>query len=292
MHEDTPDDLVHDLFAETALGDHPLGRSVMGTQSTVGAITVESLRDFHDTNYHNRNLVVAAAGSVDHEELVGRIDGSFPTEGREPAPRLPAAPTPKVRLRLNGRQTEQVHVVVGGLGYSRQHPDRFAWGVLDTLLGGGMSSRLFVEIREKRGLAYSVYSYRNLFRETGLYAVYAGTAPGNLRAVMGLITEELDRLVSEGITEEELDRAKGHMRGSMVLSLEESSSRMSRLGKSELVQGEILSVDEMISRVEAVTLEDVAQVARDLLRAEARVIAAVGGVEEDELAPFVVDGAG
>src|ERR671925_277675 len=132
--------------------------------------------------------------------------------------------------RVARRKTEQAHICVGGLGYSRQHPDRFAWGVLDNLLGGGMSSRLFQEIREKRGLAYSVYSYRSMFSETGLYAIYAGTAPGNAKEVLALVGEEMDRLVSEGISEEELERAKGHTRGGIVLGLEDPSSRMSRLG--------------------------------------------------------------
>ncbi|MGH7426591.1 MAG: M16 family metallopeptidase, partial [Candidatus Methylomirabilales bacterium] len=287
MHEDTPDDLVHDIFAEVVLGSHELGRAVMGTIKTVGAIPLNGLRHFHDTNYHSRNIVVAAAGNVDNDDLVGLIESFFPPDDRPTLARVPALPSPPARLRMVMRSTEQAHLVVGGIGYSRQHPDRFAWGVLDSLLGGGMSSRLFQEIREKRGLAYSIFSYRSTFSETGLYGIYAGTTPGNVLEVLRIVTDELDRLVSVGITEEELERAKGHMRGGMVLSLEDSYSRMGRLGKSELVHGEILSVDELIARVDAVTLEDVGRVSRDLLRPEGRVLALIGPLAEEDFSGWV-----
>jgi predicted Zn-dependent peptidase len=276
MHEDTPDDLVHDVFAEALFGSHPLGREVMGTVQTVNAISPESLRDFHQDNYHPHNTVVAAAGNVDHEEVVSWIESFFPGDQRRSEPRAPDVPTASRGVMVVRRKTEQAHIVVGGLGYSRQKPDRFAWGVLDNLLGGGMSSRLFQEIREKRGLAYSVYSYRSMFSETGLYAIYAGTAPGNAKEVLQLIGEEMGRLVAHGITEEELERAKGHTRGGIVLGLEDPSSRMSRLGKSELIRGEILSIDELVARVDAVTLEDVNRVGRELLAPEGRVLTVVG----------------
>ncbi|MGH2720195.1 MAG: M16 family metallopeptidase [Actinomycetota bacterium] len=276
MHEDTPDDLVHDVFAEALFGAHPLGREVMGTVQTVNAVTPGSLREFHDANYHPHNTVVAAAGNVDHEDVVSWIESFFPGDERRSEPRASDVPVFSRGVTVVRRRTEQAHIVVGGPGYSRQHPDRFAWGVLDNLLGGGMSSRLFQEIREKRGMAYSVYSYRSMFSETGLYGIYAGTAPANTQEVLQVVAEELDRLLELGITEEELERAKGHTRGGIVLGLEDPSSRMSRLGKSELIRGEILSVDELVARVDAVTLEDVNRVARDLLRPGSRVLAVVG----------------
>jgi len=164
----------------------------------------------------------------------------------------------------------------------REHPDRFAWEILDILLGGGMSSRLFQEIREQRGLAYSVYSYRDVYRETGMYGVYAGTMPGNFPEVLKIIEDVLDQLMDAGATEAEVERAKGHVRGSLVLSLEDSANRMSRLGKSELVRGEILSVDELLARVDAVTVDGVARVAADLLRPSGRVLTVVGPVEETD----------
>jgi predicted Zn-dependent peptidase len=282
MQEDTPDDLVHDLFAEATFGDHPLARPILGTAETVSAITPGSLGDFHRGGYRAGNVVVSAAGNVDHEELVSRIAGAFPPEETGGAAREPAQPSPAGRLRVITRATEQAHLIVGGLGLSRRHPDRFAWGLLDNLLGGGMSSRLFQEIRERRGLAYSIYSYRNPFGETGLYAIYVGTMPGNVGEALNVISEELDRVMEAGVTEAELERAKGHTRGALVLSLEDPSSRMTRLGRSELLSGEILSIDELVARVDGVTLEDVSRVARDLLRPESRVLAAIGPLTEGD----------
>lgn len=282
MHEDTPDDLVHDVFAETVFGNHPLAREVMGTVESVNAISADTLREFHDANYHPHNMVVAAAGNVDHADVIGWIESSFPGDERRCAPRRPALPVASSRVRVVNRSTEQAHIVVGGPAYPRDHPDRFAWGVLDNLLGGAMSSRLFQEVRERRGLAYSVYSYRSVFSETGLYGIYAGTAPGNAVEVLRIIADELDSLVQDGVTEEELERAKGHTRGGLVLSLEDPSSRMSRLGKSELVGGEILSIDELVARVDQVTLEDVARVGRELLRPESRILTVIGPFSEDD----------
>ena len=280
LRDDTPDDLIFDVFAETVFGDHPLGRAVLGTFETMTAVSPESVREFHRAGYRARNIVVSAAGSVDHEQVEAWVSGLFPPDDRPPAPRQPLVPSPSRRLRLVSRDSEQVHVLLGGLGYSRQHPDRFAWEILDILLGGGMSSRLFQEIREQRGLAYSVYSYRDLYQETGMYGVYAGTMPGNFSEVLKIIEDVLDQVMDTGATEAEVERAKGHLRGSLVLSLEDSANRMSRLGKSELVRGEILSVDELIARVDAVTVDDVARVAADLLRPAGRVLTVVGPVEE------------
>ena len=281
MHEDTPEDLVHDVFIETLFGGHPLGREVMGTVETVKQISSESLRQFHDSNYHAGNIVVSAAGNVDHAELVSSIQTFFPAENRKKVARAPAVPVAMSSLKVLHRQTEQAHLVIGGMGYPREHRSRWAWGVLDNLLGGGMSSRLFQEIREKRGLAYNVYSYRNSFSETGCWAVYAGSSPSNTQQLIGLIYEELDRLIESGITKQELDRAKGHMSGGVVLSLEDPSSRMTRLGKSELVHGEIITIDDVLTRIDEVTIEDVAAVAEDLLKRESRVVSVIG--------PFTVD---
>lgn len=279
MHEDTPDDLVHDVLAETLFGDHPLAREVMGTVESVASISGSGLREFHEATYHGKNLVVAVAGNVDHEQVV-EWTSEFATDDRLVPARDLITPTPAGRVRVETRQTEQTHIALGGLGLSRNHPDRFAWGILDNILGGGMSSRLFQEVRERRGLAYAIFSYRNSFMEAGSWAVYAGTSPTNVAEVLKLIEDELDKILDEGITEEELERAKGHTRGGVVLALEDSSSRMSRLGKSELVQGEILSVDQIISRVDAVTLQDVERVARELLPNENRVLAVIGPNKE------------
>lgn len=283
MHEDSPEDLVHDVFIETLYGDHPLGREVMGTVPTVKAISDADLRTFHSNHYSPASIVVAAAGSVDHDRVVDAIGSAFPAAGGARVARTGAPPEPASRLRVVGRETEQAHIVIGGIGYPRDHPKRFAWGVLDNLLGGGMSSRLFQEIRENRGLAYAVYSYRNMFAETGSWAVYAGTTPANAHTVIDVIKQELDKMLTTGITADELERAKGHMRGGLVLGLEDSAARMSRLGKSELVHGEILDLDEILRRVEAITVEDVSEVAAELLAEQQRVLAVIGPFTVDDL---------
>jgi len=281
MHEDTPEDLIHDVFAETVFGSHPLGREVMGTTETVENIDESALKAFHRDNYRSRNMVIAAAGNVDHDDVVRLVGDGFPP-GSEVLTRQTLDPVPRGNLRVLNRSTEGAHVVLGGLGYPSRHPLRFAWGVLDTILGGGMSSRLFQEIREARGLAYSVFSYRNLFTETGAYGIYAGTAPGNARQVVNLIVQEMDLMLESGVTQVELDRAKGHMKGAVVLALEDPASRMTRLGKSEIVGGEILTIDEIIDRVDAVTLDEVMTVAKELLPPEARVLTAIGPFDENE----------
>lgn len=282
MLEDSPEDLVNEVLVEAVFGDHPLAREVMGTVETVKEISADDLRDFHSRNYHPANIVVSAAGNVDHVDVVSQIEATFASKPLERVPRTPSIPAFSTRFRLIHRTTEQAHIAIGGLAQGRDHPSRFAWGVLDNLLGGGMSSRLFQEIREKRGLAYQVYSYRNMYSETGCYGIYAGTTPSNAKAVLEIIAKELDVLIEQGISTEELDRAKGHMKGGLVLGLEESSARMTRLGKSELVHGEILSIDEVINRVDAVTRDDVGEVASDLLPAERRVLSVIGPFTEDD----------
>jgi len=282
MLEDTPEDLVHDVFAETLFGNHPLGREIMGTTETVADIDQASLRAFHEVNYRSANICVAAAGNVEHEHLIKWIGDGFAAGEEAPVARTLFPPEPRGRLRLLNRPTELAHVVLGGLGYRSRHPLRFAWGVLDNLLGGGMSSRLFQEIREKRGLCYSVFSYRNLFTETGAYGIYAGTAPGSARQVVDLITEELDRMLESGVTEKELERAKGHMKGGVVLALEDPSSRMTRLGRSQIVGSDLVSIDEILARVDSVTIEQVATVARELLIEENRILTVIGPFAEKE----------
>lgn len=283
MRDDTPDDLIFDLFAEDVFGTHPLGRAVLGTMQSVGSLTPDSVAGFHREGYHSANVVVSAAGKVDHEQILAWISDLFPAGDRPALRRQPVSTSQARRLNVVQRDSEQVHLLIGGLGYSRQHPDRFAWEALDVLLGGGMSSRLFQEIREQRGLAYAVYSYRDLYQETGMYGVYAGTGPGNTAEVLKTAESILDRLAEEGPSAAEVDRAKGHLKGSLVLALEDGGNRMSRLGKSELVRGEILTIDELVARMEAVTLDDVARVAADLFRPESRVLTVVGPVGEGDL---------
>ncbi len=259
MHDDDPGDLIHDLFAETLWGAHPLGRPVLGTRETIGSISRDQIRGFYRRHYTSPRFVVAAAGNLKHEELCGLL------ERPEARPKVRSAGgVPRVlpaRLVRN-RKTEQAHICVGTSAFSRRDPERFAFGVVNSVLGGGMSSRLFQEVREKRGLAYSVYSYHSMFAETGMFAAYAGTTPSKAEEVLRIVRGQIEDVAAGGLTDEELARAKGHMKGSLVLSLEDTSGRMSRIGKSEVAQGEILSVDELLQRVDSVTREEAERAAR------------------------------
>jgi predicted Zn-dependent peptidase len=272
MHEDTPDDLVHDLFAETLWSGHPLGRPVLGTVDSINGMSRDQVFRFYRRHYQPANLVVAAAGNVDHDALVAGLKNGMDTgrvlsRGRS-AWSLRAAgrpPKPSGARLVKHRQTEQAHIMLGTNGLSRNDPERFAFGIVNAALGGGMSSRLFQEIREQRGLAYSVYSYHQMYAEAGIFAMYSGTTPGRAEEALSLLRGEAERMAEDGLKAEEFERAKGHVKGSMVLSLEETSGRMSRLGRSETGHGEILSIDEMLDRVERVSLADANAVAAKVL---------------------------
>ena len=280
MHEDAPDELVHDLFYRSLWDDHPLGRPVLGFNETIGSVTRDRVERYWRERYGPVNLVVAAAGNIEHDSLVRRIESTFPAVGSSRTLRTGEAPRASYGANVHRRSTEQAHIVVGCEGLSRTHDDRYALAVLDTVLGGGMSSRLFQEVREKRGLAYSVYSYRAMFADTGAIAIYAGTTPQNARTVIDIIVSELQSVVADGITEAELARAKGHLKGSLVLASEDPGARMNSIGKQQLTTGEILSVDESIRRFDAVQMDDVRRVARELLGRGSLQITVVGPFEE------------
>lgn len=261
MHEDAPDELVHDLFYRGVWDGHPLGRPVLGFEETVGAVARDAVASYWRERYSPKNLVVAAAGNLTHDALVESVEALFGgTDGTRTARRDPT-PALSSRAHVFNRPTEQAHIVFGTQGLARTDDDRHVLGVIDTVLGGGMSSRLFQEVREKRGLAYSVFSYRALYAETGTFAVYAGTTPQNAETVMDIITAEIDGIARDGVTEEELARAKGHIKGSLVLSSEDPGSRMNRLGRQQITTGEILSVDDLIERYERIEMDDVRRVA-------------------------------
>lgn len=260
MHEDAPDELVHDLFYRSVWSGHPLGRPVLGYNDTIAALARGEVEDYWRSRYGPRNLVVTAAGNLTHGQLVERVDARFGALDGLRTSRSGAVPDLATGVNVHRRPTEQAHIVVGAEGLHRNHDDRFALAVVDTVLGGGMSSRLFQEVRERRGLAYSVFSYRAAYAEAGTIAVYAGTTPQNAATVLDIVFDEIDSITADGITAAELERAKGHLRGSLVLASEDPGSRMNNLGKQQLVTGEILSVDEMIERFDAVSMEDVVRV--------------------------------
>jgi len=274
MHDDEPDDEVHDLFAEAIFGaDTPLGRLISGTAETITRMTRKQIQSFYRSRYTPPNMVVAAAGNLDHAKVVKLVRTAFERSGvpsaepiGTPVTHPTGARTRKPSVVMREKETEQAHLVYGCEGYDRLDPRRFALGVFNNSLGGGMSSRLFQEIREKRGLAYSVYSYTSLYAESGLFAVYAGCAPGKVDEVLDLVRTEFARVAADGLTEAEVVRGKGMTKGALVLGLEDTGSRMSRLGKGELLYDDMLAVDELLAKVDAVTVEDVAAIAADLLR--------------------------
>jgi predicted Zn-dependent peptidase len=270
MHDDDPDDVAHNLFAEQAWGSGtPLGRSIAGTVGSIEALSRAQVQRFYRRHYRPANIVIAAAGNVDHADVVRRVQRSF---GRAEflageADPLPARRAARRRPRVHGglveavRPFEQVNLVLGMEGVDRNDDRRFALGVLNTALGGGTSSRLFQEVRERRGLAYSVFSFASHHADSGVVGVSVGCLPNKLDDVLAVVRTELSRVAAHGISEEELARGKGQLRGGLVLGLEDSGSRMSRLGKAELVHDELLSIDEVIARIDAVTLDEVREVA-------------------------------
>ncbi|WP_249713861.1 M16 family metallopeptidase [Rhizomonospora bruguierae] len=272
MHDDEPGDEVHDVFARTVYGDHPLGRLISGTVETISPMPRELILDFYRERYTAPEIVIAAAGNLDHDTVVALVRAAFAgtrldTPGA-PAPLRPAASAVPVRSAatlVEEKDTEQGHLVLGGPAIGRLDQRRFAVGVLNNVLGGGMSSRLFQEIREKRGLAYSVYSYTSQYADTGVFAVYAGCAPGKVDEVLALARAQLAEVAAGGITEAELARGKGMLKGSLVLGLEDTGSRMTRLAKGELLYGDLLTVDELLSKVDAVTVGGVNELAAALL---------------------------
>jgi predicted Zn-dependent peptidase len=246
----------------------------------VSSVPVPQIAAWHDGRYVPGNMVVAAAGNLDHDAVLALVDGAFPERGT-PAPVAAVSPDgPAPVLRFHEKETEQYHVCLGGRGIPRGDDRRFALRVLDTILGGSTSSRLFQEVREKRGLAYSVYSYANHYQDSGQVGLYVGTRPDRVREAVEVIGGELRRLQEDGVTEAELERARENVKGRTVLSMESTLTRMNRLGSSVLMGVPVLTVDEVLAAFDAVTLEDLAALARELWQPEQLSAAGVGGNED------------
>jgi len=283
---DTPEDRVHTLSMEALFPDHPLGREVLGDEGTVRSMTRDDILGFFETHYRPANLVVAAAGLVDHDDLClavqERLGGG--AGGASPDRSVPVDDV--VPLRTHVREGEQVHVVLGWRGLPLDHDDRYALHVADQVLGGGSSSRLFQSIREERGLAYSVYSWVSSYSDTGLLGVYAGTSPGRSAELLDTLDAELDTIRTDGVTADEVRVAVGYLAGATELGLEDSGSRMTRLGRMLLSTGAVVSIDEQLERLHAVTIDDVDRVLRGVLGAQ-RSVAAVGPIDTVSLAQAV-----
>jgi predicted Zn-dependent peptidase len=280
MYEDEPADKVHDILAAAIFGEHPLGRPVIGTADVIASVPVPQIAAYHDSRYRGPNLVVAAAGNVDHDAVVDLVRHSADAADGDPGQGESAPPQNEPSTRFHAKETEQYHLCLGGAGIARGDERRFALRVLDTVLGGSTSSRLFQEVREKRGLAYSVYSYVAHYADTGQIGVYVGTRPDNVQQAMEVIGTELRRAVEDRVGDDELERAKENVKGRLVLSMESTSARMNRLGGSVLMGVPLLSLDEMIAAVDAVTSDDVTGLARELFALERLSAAGVGASED------------
>ncbi len=288
MHRDTPDDLVHSVFSEALYGSHPLGREVLGSSGTIETVLRDDVYGYYRQRYVPQNLVVAVAGNVDHDEVRALVEDAlagWEPGGPPPQRQLLLIDRPARAVGLQPRPTEQAHVLLGGMGFARDDDRRFAARVLEQALGGGMASRLFQEVRERRGLAYSVYSYLSAQAEVGYHAVYAGTAVERIDEVLDVVRGELTRALREGLHGDELAAAKGALAGSLVLGLEDTGSRMTRLGRSVVSGMPLLSLDEIMAEIDAVGHDEVAAVAEALFGG-AWSLAVVGPFDDNDTDRF------
>ena len=284
MYEDTPGELVHDLFSEAVFGSHALGRPVIGTAEVISTVSRRAIAGYHRSMYTGANIVVSAAGNITHERLLALLE-SAERRSAEPAraaPRVrrPLVQTPAPGLRFQRKDTEQYHLCLGAPGISRSDRRRFAASILDSILGGSASSRLFQEIREKRGMAYSVYSFASQYTDTGLIGIYLGTREENLAACVEICVEQIADIAAGNLRPGELERAQESLKGRIMLSMESTSNRMSRLGKSVISDTELMTFDRIFAEIDAVDTEAVAELATVLLPPE-RLSASGVGPEED-----------
>jgi len=284
MYDDAPQELVHDLIADAVFGDHPLGRPVIGTAEVISSIPRESIARYHADMYVPGNIVVAAAGNIDHDEIVELVARTLAKGGSPGAskpnlrPALIEAPPP--HLRFQRKETEQYHVCLAAPGISRSDRRRFAASLLDAILGGSASSRLFQEIREKRGMAYAVYSFVSQYTDTGQIGVYLGTREDNLGDALAITAEQIADIAGGNLPASELDRAKENLKGRILLSMESTSTRMNRLGKSLVTDSELMSIDRIVAEIDAVEASSVSELAASLLASERLSAACIGPSEE------------
>jgi len=280
MVEDTPDDLVHEIFVTAFWPDHPLGRPILGTEETVARLQRRQIEEHYGETFHPTNLIFCASGNVKTEQIVPFLEKTFPVDSRNPMRNEWSAPTPYQHVIFKEkRELEQVHLCLGSRGYPQQFNERYAAALFNTILGGGMSSRLFQRIREKEGLVYAVTSYHNGYLHGGYEAVYAACAPKNLRRVLNITLEEMKKFKKEGATAKELADAKLHLKGSILLSLESTISRMSGIARQEYYFGKQFSADEIIAAIDAVTLDEILGVANTVVDPESLSLTVIGNVK-------------
>jgi predicted Zn-dependent peptidase len=284
MYEDTPQELVHDLLSEAVFGSHALGRPVIGTAEVISTISLRAIQNYHRALYRPGNIVVAAAGNLEHDRLVELVQRAVDRRGDAVNGKLRVRPplvrTPRPGRRFQRKDTEQYHVCLGAPGVSRSDRRRFAASILDAILGGSASSRLFQEIREKRGMAYSVYTFLSEYADTGQVGVYVGTREENLAGALAIVAEQIADVAAGNFRESELKRAKENLKGRVLLSMESTSTHMNRLGKSVVTDSEILSLERIVAEVDAVEPQAVSELAGLLLGPERLSAAGIGPSEE------------
>ena len=280
MVEDTPDDLVHEIFVTAFWPDHPLGRPILGTEETVNRLRREQILAHYRETFHPANLIFCASGNIRPEQIVPYLEKAFPADERPSMQRGWPAPSPNQHVRLREkRELEQVHLCLGSRGFAQQGNERYAAALFNAILGGGMSSRLFQRIREKEGLVYTVMSYHNGYLNGGYEAVYAACAPRNLRRVLSLTLDEMRNIKQRGATPDELSAAKLHLKGSILLSLESTISRMSGMARQEYYFGRQFTPDEIIRQIDAVTLEDIQGVAQTIVDPDSLSLTLLGNLK-------------
>lgn len=283
MVDDTPDEYIHELFNRLFWKEHALGMSVLGTTETVGAINRVTIQDFINRFYTSERVMIVAAGNVDHDEIVKFFSGLFESLPSSDFPSSNGVPEVHSSVLSSYKELEQVHVCLGGKAPHFRSKERFACAIFNTLLGGNMSSRLFQEVREKRGLAYSIYSFLSSFIDTGLFGIYVGTDPAHVNRVLSVINKEIVKIQDGAVTSEDLAGAKEHIIGGILLGAESTDSRMMRLAKNEYVFGKYISYDELVADLERVTIDEVVACAGHSFATDEVSLATLGPIKEDEL---------
>lgn len=289
MYEDAPDELVHDFFANTMWSGHALGRPVIGNANIIKDMSRQDLLDFKDRFYSPKSIVVAVAGNIKHEAVVEKLAPLFGSLNKRARKRTYTVPKPHSKVFFKKKDIEQLHLCIGTPGLALDDDKGYVLHVMNSALGGGLSSRLFQEIREERGLAYSVYSYHSSYRDAGLFSIYAGLSRKNLNKVVSIIGKEMKSLRAKGITKKELVRAKQQLTGSLYLGMENVSNRMSRLGKSELCLNRVVTVDEAVERISAVALDDIKDLAKKFFRSENIVVSSIGPEMDEKQLDIRID---
>ena len=280
MVEDTPDEYIHDLFSQSFWPRHPLGAPILGRLDTISLMDRRTLKDFFSRHYLQIPPIIVAAGNLKHEDLLRPVQKVLRKIHPQPKEKKSRPPRPHPQIQVKNKQLEQVHLLLGTQGLAAVHPRRYVFTVLNTILGGGMSSRLFQEVREKRGLAYSVYSFVSSFVDSGLLGVYVGTGDHTVRRVLQVILREMTRLAENSIRPKELRSAKDQLKGNLLLSLESTDSRMSRLAKNEIFFHRFISTDEIIEGIEKVSAEEICSLAQEIFRPDSLSLTVLGPVTD------------